>query len=301
MIQAVGDWGTTRLRLFKLLDGAVTARAVGPGISVAGADLPGVLRGALRELGLERGDVLLCGMAGSRAGLIDSGYCPCPTGAAEWRAEASIITLDGFSVRIMRGVSGINWLGAPEVMRGEEAQVFGAMQLRLELATGSRILILPGTHSKWVEVRDGSIVRFHTFPTGEVFALLSQSSTLSAQIGPGKASDEAGGFAEGTERSVSAPGALSALFEARAAQLIAGRSGRWATAFLSGLLIGSEVREARALGLLDAPAPTLIGSPDLTELYARSMSRHGTSVDEMDGDRCALAGLGVLGKAGDIQ
>jgi 2-dehydro-3-deoxygalactonokinase len=52
-------------------------------------------------------------------------------------------------------------------------------------------LVLPGTHSKWVLLRDGVIQSFATYMTGELFAMLSKGGTLSAMM-DGDSSDAEG-------------------------------------------------------------------------------------------------------------
>ena len=39
-------------------------------------------------------------------------------------------------------------------------------------------ICLPGTHSKWVEIRNNNIIKFKTFMTGELFEIISKNSVL---------------------------------------------------------------------------------------------------------------------------
>src|SRR6185436_6198995 len=71
-----------------------------------------------------------------------------------------------------------NPLGAPDVMRGEETQLVGALEIEPALAAGRHLVCMPGTHTKWVSMRDGIVQEFLTVPTGEVFALLCNHSVL---------------------------------------------------------------------------------------------------------------------------
>ena len=48
------------------------------------------------------------------------------------------------------------------------------------------LICLPGTHSKWVEVRNARIERFSTHMTGEVYAVLKQHSILGRMMEEGK-------------------------------------------------------------------------------------------------------------------
>ena len=157
---------------------------------------------------------------------------------------------------------------AGDVMRGEETQIFGALRLSPRLANGRHILVLPGTHSKWVELEDGKVLRFRTAFTGETYALLCTHSTLLRAAGSAdQADDWQRGFDAGVQRAAElAEGLLVAVFEARVQQLLAGRSRAWASAFLSGLLIAYEIdtvgRTFHSQGEI-----TVIGDQQLAALY----------------------------------
>ena len=178
-IVIVGDWGGSRLRLWLRQGKSVIHRRDGPGVTALTEspektflDLVGDWREARPE------HAMLCGMVGSRMGWIEAPYAPCPATPAEVAASAVCIEADGLPVRITPGLSCINPLGGPDVMRGEETQIFGALSLDAALRAGRHLLVLPGTHNKWVVVEDGRIVTFLTAPVGETFALLKARSTL---------------------------------------------------------------------------------------------------------------------------
>src|SRR3546814_16846949 len=105
-------------------------------------------------------------------------------------------------------------------MRGEEVQIFGAIALT---GVDEGLFCLPGTHSKWVEVKDGWIVGIQTYFTGELFDLLRRHSLLRFSLGddeimPGEA------FDAGLDRSRTSLGMPGDLFVVRALAL-AGRFG----------------------------------------------------------------------------
>lgn len=299
----LGDWGTSRLRLFRLVDGAVVDRASGDGIGALHDTPAATLRNAIApwlRLAGAPAHVVLCGMAGARTGLAEAPYADCPADADAWRARVARTAVEGLPIAIAAGLA-CTRDGAPDVMRGEETQVFGAQSLAPHLANGRHRVALPGTHSKWAWLEDGRIVAFRTVPTGELFALLRAHSTLTrAGPAPGHeakrkddAHDEQAGFDAGLARAREGRGVLGQLFEARAAQLRAGRTPGWALGFLSGLLIGHEVREALADDTGKARI-TLIGDPALTDRYARALAAFGAPSDPLDGDACALSGLQLL-------
>ncbi|NQE61859.1 2-dehydro-3-deoxygalactonokinase [Caulobacter sp. RHG1] len=286
-----GDWGTSRLRL-SLFDGdAKLAETDGPGIGALTASPAETLLQALApwraEHDLKR--VILCGMAGSRSGVIEAPYAECPADAAAWLVQAAELALDGLDIRVAPGLAGTAANGAPDVMRGEEAQIFGAMALRPDLAQGERWFVLPGTHSKWARVRDGRVLGFQTFLTGELFALLTERSSLLMGADRAENADEsAAGFDQGLARAQEGH-PIAALFEARSAQLRAGRSGAWAQGYLSGLLIGSEVAEA--LRGADTRAVTVIGAAALAARYSPALAAGSVVSETLSGEACVLAGL----------
>jgi 2-dehydro-3-deoxygalactonokinase len=286
----LGDWGTTRLRLFRVEGGAVTERLFGPGIGQLTASPAETLAATLSPWA-DTDEVLLCGMAGSRNGLAEVPYAGCPADATAWARATAAVEVGAIRVTVAPGLSGANFAGHADVMRGEETQIFGAMALDPALAHGRHWLVLPGTHSKWAELIDGRVERFHTFPTGEVFALLRDHSTLTRAGTDAEGREE--GFAAGLARAGS--GLLAGLFEARAAQLIEGRSLGWALGLLSGLLVGGEIAEALALIGAVPQRIMLVGDPGLGGVYAKAAEAKGLKASALDGDACSIAGLGLLG------
>lgn len=311
----LGDWGTSRLRLY-LMDGdEIVDRRDGPGVATfgivtrTGADsITSALVAALLEQteawrqATRSSDVLLAGMAGSRNGVVEVPYASTPTPREDWARAAWTKQLPDIRLTIATGLR--HCVGDQvDVMRGEETQVFGAMRLHPQLARGSQVFVLPGTHSKWVDVQDGTITRFTTAMTGEVFALLRDHSTL-LRVGDSAAevdTEVEAGFDAGVMRSENlTEGLLAALFRARAAQLLEQRSKSWAQGFLSGLLIGCEIaslsRSYPAMGSI-----CVIGEGALAKLYRRVIERRAISASIEDGATCVLAGLRALRNAMQIS
>lgn len=284
--RVIGDWGSTRLRLFLVENGETTARLDGPGVTQLVEPAERVLA-RLLSVWLATGPIeaiTLCGMVGSPAGLAVAPYAPCPVDAEGWHHARTRLRVLGHDVEILPGLSYRTADGVPEVMRGEETQVFGAMALNPALREGERLFALPGTHGKWVSTCDGAITDFRTAPTGEVFAAITGHTSLTGPDTPGEGSFD-DGFGRGLARSAEPlPGTL---FEARAARLLDGRSRDWAKGYLSGVLIGAEVAQFD-IGAQDV---TLIGDPALAALYASAIAHHGGSSQQVDGESAVVAGL----------
>ncbi|MDO7834298.1 2-dehydro-3-deoxygalactonokinase [Sphingobium sp. HBC34] len=294
----IGDWGTSRLRLFRVEQGVVTARRDGPGIGAVG----GAAALALAEIiapWLTDGPprcITLCGMVGARDGWVEVPYADCPADAPTWRQVAATFDWRGVPVRIMAGLACEGADGVPDVMRGEETQIFGACLHDPALGQGRHMIVLPGTHNKWSLLEDGRVTAFHTVPTGELFALLRDRSTLAAKVEAPDPAEEALGFAEGLDKA-GVVQLFHSLFATRSMRLRAGRSPDWALGYLSGLLIGCEVAEMRAT-LGEAAHVVLIGDKALSMRYARAFGAQGIATRLLDGDACARAGLGYGGGDG---
>ncbi|MET0542126.1 MAG: 2-dehydro-3-deoxygalactonokinase, partial [Variovorax sp.] len=227
---------------------------------------------------------LMSGMAGSKQGWVEAPYCPCPAGIDE--VAAQIVDIKPGRISIVPGLCDTHD-GLPDVMRGEEVQIFGAAALA---GVRDGLFVLPGTHSKWAEVRNGRIEGFRTFMTGEFYALLSQHSILSRTLIADAPFDEAA-FRSG----VTAPrhsGLLHSAFSARTLALFDRLPAPSAASYLSGLLIGAEL-QAQALRAGDEVA--LIGSAALTERYTLALSCFDAKA-RIFGSEATWAGLAALAR-----
>ena len=297
-----GDWGTTHLRVHLCRGATVIDKAEGAGIGSltlsAEATLFGALDGWARTYGTL--PIWLAGMVGSRNGWREVPYAPCPAGASELRASLLRFDARGHSIAIAAGVSCTNPLGAPDVMRGEETQILGAIATHPLLGRGRNIIALPGTHTKWALIEDGRLKSFQTSLSGELYALLRDRSTLlKASAAETNEAVERRGFEAGLQRSCemrSVP--LShLLFEVRARQLIHGMTHAEASTYLSGLIIGQDVLGALPLfdGTMRASgAVPIVGAPKLAQLYGAALAAHGIETLSLDATELTIAGLDVL-------
>ncbi|MGH8298751.1 MAG: 2-dehydro-3-deoxygalactonokinase, partial [Steroidobacteraceae bacterium] len=301
------DWGTSRLRLSLCLGDRVLETRQGPGIGALREPAADALRPLVVAWRQRYGPLplVLCGMAGSRNGWRESPYLPCPVDLRVLPTGALRFESDGAAVLIAPGLSCTSRLAVPEVMRGEETQIAGALALHPGLGTGRHLLCLPGTHTKWAYLEDGHVRDFLTALTGELFALLRDGSTLTRAAGssaegknqsaPGSSGDSEEGFERGLEASdkLETASLVHGLFAVRSRQLLDGRSPEWALSYLSGLLIGSDARGAIPL-FTEHTQAVLIGDAALNERYARALRRVGLAASSLDGEQCALAGLRAL-------
>jgi 2-dehydro-3-deoxygalactonokinase len=291
-----GDWGTSHLRLF-LCDktGAVLESANGPGVAEIRQPFAGVFESLMQPWEMRHGPLpaVLCGMVGSSIGWTQAPYVPCP--AIPAKIMDACVPLRGGRVQVVPGMKCRNRLDAPDVIRGEETQVLGALTLDPSLRHGLQLLCLPGTHTKWLVLKDGRIEEFLTAPTGELFGALRDHSVL-VPNGP-RNEDTIGGaaFEAGLKRCVEHPRVpvLHLLFECRSRLLSGEITPDGAAAFLSGLLIADDVGGALHLFadcVMDRTVH-VIGIPRLTQLYATALAMRSHAARQLDGMAASLAGL----------
>jgi len=294
-----GDWGTSNLRLFLCnTEGVALDSTSGPGAAESHGRFANVLSSLAAGWQERHGPLkaVLCGMVGSTIGWVEAPYLPCP--AKPDQLADACKSLEGGRVHIVPGLSCRNRFNAPDVMRGEETQILGALELTEALAQGRHLLCLPGTHTKWAAVDDGLIQEFFSAPTGEVFAVLNEHSVLVRNHGGAHDRSDSAAFREGLAGFNGFPQGqlLHRLFECRARQLAGEFTAPAAEAYLSGLLIASDTYGALRImeGSITAKPITLIGSPELTQRYASALSLNGCESHQVDGSAAALAGLAQI-------
>lgn len=291
---AAVDWGTSSFRLWVLdANGAILAERRGPeGMLVAGGEgFSAILERYLAEVGAEADlRVVVCGMAGARQGWVEAPYVDVPAGLDAILAGAVSVPGSPRDVRILPGLAQRS-ADAPDVMRGEETQLAGILPL---FSQGSHLVCMPGTHSKWVTARDGTIEGFGTWLTGELFSLLSTQSILRHSLGSDAAAPghDDPVFLSACRQALEGGGDIaSGLFRIRAATLLQGLEPAAAAATLSGLLIGAEIASARRLFQTEASEVILVASGRLALLYAAALKLAGSTVIQADAEGAVRTGL----------
>jgi len=283
------DWGTSRLRLY-LCDpaGNVLARGAGEGASVP--DCAGRFAAAIVGWDKAHGflPAVLAGMVGSSIGWREVPYLKCPARPEAIAASALRFESQGRAIAILPGLSCRGKTGAPDVLRGEETQILGALHLRPQLTKGRHLFCLPGTHTKWVAVADGVVSHFQTALSGELFELLRRHSVLARDSA--EVDGQSPAFALGLEFARQEPDLLHLMFSARSRVVTGEMSKPDAASYLSGLILGKDVASALALFERDGPVQ-LICTPQLAALYGKALSAYDIQSATIDGDRAALAGL----------
>ena len=282
------DWGTTNRRAYRLDDRGQCLEEFEDPKGVLAIEAGGfpTAAGEIRE---RLGDLplLLAGMIGSTRGWIEAPYVPCPaslhdlTSGLRWIEPGRTAIVPGLSSTV-----GGNW----DVMRGEEIQLFGAIDSALIPSTA--LVCHPGTHNKWIIVTGGKVSDFQTVMTGEMFNLLKSQGILSEFMSGPVVAGEA--FREGV-RSGLAQNVLTAdLFSVRARVLLGDLAQEDAADYVSGLLIGLDI--GIGLGLAGDEELIIMGRPDLARLYEVAAAQTGRGSRTVDGADAFIAGALAIGR-----
>ncbi|MGH6613499.1 2-dehydro-3-deoxygalactonokinase [Sphingomonas sp.] len=283
------DWGTTNRRAYAIAaDGAVidTMRDDKGVLAVPREAFAGevaAIRARLGDL-----PILCAGMVGSTRGWVEVPYRECPADLAA--LADGLVWVEPGRTAIVPGLSMIAD-GRSDVMRGEEVQLLGAVAAGL--APADALLCQPGTHSKWARVRGGSVTGFRTAMTGEMFALLKAHSLLgdflTGAVADGPAFREGMALAQDDRL-------LSNLFGERAGVVLGHRDAGETAARVSGLLIGTDVREQ---GLSAGEKVHILADAALGDLYAAAVTVTGGMPVLLDSHAAFAAGITAIWKAHD--
>ena len=282
------DWGTTAARAWCLAENAdiLAHRSVPLGVRhVRDGNFGAALAKLLDGMPIGFAPRIACGMVGSRQGWLEVPYVDCPASLTALSDHLGSISIESLS--IVPGVATRDPAGIPDVMRGEETQLLGAVAPD----EAGVLAVLPGTHSKWARVEHGRIVDFTTFMTGELYAVLMDHSMLGRLAGhePGRFSRDA--FTQGVARGLDEGELSHDLFGARTLSLNGALASDDVADWLSGLLIGRETRAAREWALragIDPSLVRIIGSDTLAERYEIALGDAGVLAQRASHDAAAL-------------
>lgn len=296
------DWGTSSFRAHALSGGRIVARTSAPRgiLTVAPGEHAAVLASLLADMPSQARalPIVMSGMIGSRQGWVEAPYVPAPASLGNLAAWLVTWQEPGLGpISLVPGVMQDPQGGIPDVMRGEETQVFGALAL---MGLHEGIFIMPGTHSKCIVVEAAHIVRFASFMTGEVFAALKGHTILGrlmtddaggAAAGPGE------GFARGVlaARGLTGAGALlNAVFGARTLGLFERLPGGELADYLSGVLIGAELCAA----LPERGGGIVVGNGELVRRYTEAARLLGRTLTPAPEDSVVAGQAAILSAAG---
>lgn len=279
------DWGTTNRRAWRVENGRTGAEFEDDcGITAVAA---GCFPERVREIRDRLGDLplVMAGMIGSNRGWVEAPYVPCPAGPKSLAAH--LMEVPGERAWIVPGLSFVDERRG-DVMRGEETQLFGAVAAGL--CPADAVVCHPGTHNKWAAIEDGRVTNFRTLMTGELFNLLRQHSILKGWLDqPAEPGDA---FRHGVAQGLEGRALTADLFGVRAGVLLGLREAGDAASFVSGLLLGADVRTG--LEEFGSREVVVMGRPELTALYAAALDVAGAKGREVDGEAALLAGIRTI-------
>ena len=285
------DWGTSRVRVWAMAGAEVLDDRDAP-LGMTKLDGPAGFARAFAALieawtpARQPVPAVVCGMAGAREGWHPAAYAP-HDGALGELPRAAVRVPDTPAEVDVRILPGLRQAHPPDVMRGEETKLMG---LVAETPDISGVVVLPGTHSKWVRLEAGRVARFHTAMTGEVFDAIAAHTVLRHTLGDDGDWDP-GDFAAAVAEARDAPAALLRhAFGLRAEALLNGLAPDLARARLSGWLTGLEVTDALAQPGRPGRV-TLVGEADQLDRYAAALAVFGVTCERRDAATLARAGL----------
>lgn len=280
------DWGTTNFRAFLMQGSKQVSRISQPCglLSVEKDQFAPTLQNLLQTWLEEYGNlpIVMAGMVGSQQGWHEVPYAPLPCNAQDLASRTLAFTTPwGSQAWLIPGANGTSQFGQPDVMRGEEVQLFGLSALH---PADEHFVLLPGTHSKHAQLRLGEITASSTFMTGEIFSLLSQHSILGRALPEQQEDNEA--FLLGVRTAIQGAPFTHLIFSARTRRLAGEIKEASVHSYLSGLTIGYELQALPA-----ALHAWLVGSPSLTARYELAASLMDLNFSSANGDDCFIHGL----------
>lgn len=282
----VVDWGTSNFRLFGLNSEGASINTIEAPLGllqIKDGKFAEALESKLVEMtsNYQHIPILMAGMVGSASGWREVPYVKAPASISDIANNAVCFDLPwGAQARILPGVSYRKSALSCDVMRGEEVQVFG---LPLQTELKDMCIVLPGTHSKHVDIKDGVISGFATYLTGELYALLSQYSSIKPPV-PAQEHINKEAFLKGIARAEEGV-LLNDIFSARALRLFGELADDEVADYLSGILIGNELQSSTHKNI------ALVGGQSLCARYALAAQALKIETYRFSGNTSFLNGI----------
>ena len=227
--------------------------------------------------------VMACGMVGSKQGWVETPYLKTPCVPID-NQQLTIATTKDNRIKV-NFVPGVMQNNSADIMRGEETQIAGFINKNPDF---NGVVCLPGTHTKWVNVKEGQITSFKTFMTGELFGVISNHTLIRHSISI-KGWNQAG-FEAGIHEGFNNPGSIASdLFSLRAESIVNDLDRDQARSTLSGLLLGVELNGAQTFW--ENSNVIIIGSQLLSDNYHQGLKILGGQSQLFSLETATLSGL----------
>ena len=285
------DWGSTNLRASAFdAQGEVVDRAESSAgaLTLAGvAHFDDALVAVVGDWAKRHpaARLIACGMVGAKSGWREAGYVGLGDAGGLALAAvlaANVVTVDT-SLGVLTIIPGIK-SEEPDVMRGEETQLVGC-------AVADGIVVLPGTHCKWVSMNGGRVESFATFYTGEMNSLIRGHSSVGALLKSAPDLDDINAYEMGLNYArAGAASWLHDLFVLRASVVTGQRTEAFVSTVLAGWLLGCEISAALTM-YPDTRSVVLVASQALVPWYERAARAFGVSCDALHAEQVTTRGL----------
>ena len=208
---------------------------------------------------------LMSGMVGASTGWIEAPYCELPAGIDSLATNLKEVPTEK-NVWIIPGIKTYDNNKTPDVIRGEEIQAISASE-----KFNDTLIIAPGTHSKWIKIKDGKIIWFSTFMTGDLHKAILNHTVISALNEPIEGIQYRA-FLDGVRNGLTQSNNLShILFGARTKVLFEELKSKDVSDYLSGLLLGAEISSGLAGFQKNPVMAVLIGNKALCSRYIKAL------------------------------
>lgn len=208
-------------------------------------------------------EIVISGMASSSIGLQELPYADLPfdyTGTSLYKEQIENTVFQN-PITLISGVK-----SEADVMRGEEIEIVGLLE-----ENETCVYVLPGTHSKHIYCEGGKVLNFATFMTGELFEVILKHTILTNSLEKSSINNNRlAAFDKGIAAAVKGISLLNELFKIRAYDLFGTQSAPDNFYFLSGLLIGEELKTLQGKTKIK-----LCAGGNLFELYNRGITALG--------------------------
>lgn len=291
-VWAAIDWGATSYKAFlmkkaSLVDSktgnlgvlqvqdrafeAALKEMIGPWLSAHGEEFP----------------IILSGQVSGRQGWVEAPYVRTPCSNSEiLQGLVKVPTNQLKNVLVVPGI--LHSEGEyPEVLRGEETSIVGAIK---DQSITDGWILMSGEHSKLVRVAEQSITQLTTYITGELYRILDQQSSLCRSVGVEQKVSSID-FMTGVRTALKSGCLSKVLFSVSTRRLVNQIEAEHVTSYLSGLLVGHEFRDIKAMGLDDI---VLVGSGQLMEFYQLAFDELSIKSTLIDTERAYLCGAQMI-------
>jgi len=294
------NWGSSNFRAYLIDDAGALRDAFAEPAGIGSLDRDGMAAQIERLVRRwpDAQPIYACGMVGSNVGWEEVAYAECPIGLEGLTANLHATHIAGRLMYIVPGLACRRESdGAPDIMRGEETELFGL--LRAGRLPRDGIVALPGTHSKWVRIAGGRVMEFMTAMSGEIFDRLTAAGMLASIVAAPAVAGAA--FTSGTRAGADrALGLGTQLFGVRAKVIRKDLTRDDAASYLRGLLIGAEIADARMLyPMEDGQVVTLVGAAPVCALYAEALARLNMRSVIVDAGNASAQGFAAIHAANE--